>query len=404
MRWRFIDKDNRTEVAEREMLIRKIEAWWREFEKRADDVAAVFAGKSDLDLPAWMEENLQSIDPNLMWEFGEAIRCKGHRLIITPECDHHLRPFVQSILKQAPDLEGWEFYEHRLVEDIESAQFTVEGRTGCDLSEMKFRASLGEHNRIDLNFGSSSKARIKDQSAFNAAFVATETLLGEKILNDWIGVIDVSPIQGPSTIKSLLGLARKQPAWISLERLHDTVNALIGSIHDQLPPGPHFEWITEDTRWTLWELKPETADDYVEQRDLIVGKSANPAMWTAAHSNPLFCSDRFSRCQETFCYVKVDGMDGFDEAEFADKSEVEDALDEVLKPKKLGCQIGGGTGLRYSYVDLALTDVNRGIEAIKQRLRAGKVPNRSWILFHDSDLAAEWIGIYDDSPPPPLKF
>ena len=29
MRWRFIDKDNRAEVTEREILIRKIDAWWR---------------------------------------------------------------------------------------------------------------------------------------------------------------------------------------------------------------------------------------------------------------------------------------------------------------------------------------------------------------------------------------
>ncbi len=403
MRWRFIDKNNRAEVAEREIVIQKIEAWWEEFAKRADDIAASFSGKCDLDLPAWMDEHLQSIDPNLMWEYGPAIQVKGHRLVITPECDHHLRPLVQSILAKAPDLNGWEFYEHRLVEDIESAQSTVEGRTGCNLGEMKFRASLGRNNRIDLNFGSPSKSRIKDKSAFNAAFVATETLLGEKVLNDWIGVIEVSPIQAPSTLTSLLGLARKPPQWISLDRLYDTVNSLIGSIHDQLPPDPHYKWITEETNWTLWELKPETADDYVEQSDLIVGKSANPAMWTAARNNELFCSDRFSRCHEKFCYVKIDGSDGFDESEFADKSEVEDALDEALKPQKLGCQVGGGTGLRYSYIDLALTDVNQGIEAIKQRLRSGKVPKRSWILFYDSDLAAEWIGIYDDSPPPPMK-
>ncbi|MEI8018590.1 MAG: hypothetical protein WCH39_10360 [Schlesneria sp.] len=404
MRWRFIDKNNRAEVAEREIVIRKIEAWWREFAKRADDIAATFSGKCDLDLPAWVEEHLQSIDPDLMWEFGPAIRGTGHRLVITPECDHHLRPLVQSILAKAPDLNGWEFYEHRLAEDIESAQSTVEGRTGCNLSELKFRASLGELNRIDLKFGSPSKSQIKDQSALNAAFVAAETLLGEKVLNEWIGVIDVSPIQGPSTLTSLLGLARKPPQWIGLERLYDTVNSLIGSIHDQLPPGPHYEWMTEDTPMSLWELKPESADDYVEQGDLIVGKSANRTMWMTSHRHQLFCSERFSRCHETFCYVKIDGSDGFDEAKFADKSEVEDALDEVLKPQKLGCQIGGGTGLRYSYIDLALVDVDQANEAIKQRLRAGKIPKRSWILFYDSDLAAEWIGIYDDTPPPPMKF
>jgi hypothetical protein len=34
-------------------------------------------------------------------------------------------------------------------------------------------------------------------------------------------------------------------------------------------------------------------------------------------------------------------------------------------------------------------------------MRAAAVANRSWLLFHDAHLADEWIGIYEDTPPPP---
>jgi hypothetical protein len=127
-------------------------------------------------------------------------------------------------------------------------------------------------------------------------------------------------------------------------------------------------------------------------------------LWTAAHGGGLFCSERFSRCGETFCYVKLDGSQVLAEERVADKSKIEDALDAALKPSKLGCSIGGGTGLRYSYIDLALTDVDKGIERIRHALQAAQVPNRSWIQFFDTDLAAEWVGIYDDCPPPPLDL
>jgi hypothetical protein len=30
-----------------------------------------------------------------------------------------------------------------------------------------------------------------------------------------------------------------------------------------------------------------------------------------------------------------------------------------------------------------------------------KAPLRSWLLFHDDDYAAEWIGIYAHTPAPP---
>lgn len=74
----------------------------------------------------------------------------------------------------------------------------------------------------------------------------------------------------------------------------------------------------------------------------------------------------------TFCYLKLDGSQGLDIEKFADKGELEDAIDAVLEPAGLGCQIGGGTGRRYSHIDLALTERERGLLAVCERLAAGK--------------------------------
>ncbi len=244
----------------------------------------------------------------------------------------------------------------------------------------------------------------RDSSAFNAAFVATESLLGEQILDNWIGGIEIVPSMRAKRLKLPFGRGEdEQPRFFGLDRLRDTVTAVMESIRDQLPSKPHHEWV-DAAKWTMWELKPREADDYPGQSDLFVGTSANPAQWTAAHSHGLFCSERFSSCGETFCYVKLDGSEGLGAEGFSDRSEIEDALNAVLKPDGLGCHIGGGTGLRYSYIELALTDVDRGAEIVRRRLQAGRVPNRSWILFHDGDLAAEWVGVYDDTPAPPLAY
>ena len=35
-------------------------------------------------------------------------------------------------------------------------------------------------------------------------------------------------------------------------------------------------------------------------------------------------------------------------------------------------------------------------------LREQNVPKRTWLLFHDSDCQAEWVGIWDDAPAPPI--
>ncbi len=53
----------------------------------------------------------------------------------------------------------------------------------------------------------------------------------------------------------------------------------------------------------------------------------------------------------------------------------------------LGAFIGGGTGWRYSYVDLALLDVERSVAVIRDILQRRHVTRRAWVLFFDDAFA-----------------
>src|SRR5947209_19826910 len=110
MRWMFQDPHDRREAERRDRVLAKIERWWRTFRSSLIDLNDLFLGRSEWDLPRWMTENLQSIDPGLMWEFGGDLK-GGRRLVITPEARAHLRPLVQVILKMAPRLAGWSFFD-----------------------------------------------------------------------------------------------------------------------------------------------------------------------------------------------------------------------------------------------------------------------------------------------------
>ena len=155
--------------------------------------------------------------------------------------------------------------------------------------------------------------------------------------------------------------------------------------------------------WSLFKLEPTPANDFPAQRDIFVGKSMNPELWQNAHMDIPFSSGRYSSSAEVFCYLKMDGSEGLTGERFSDKGDIEDALDERLRSAKLGCFVGGGTGLRYSYVDFSLTDLWRSIPIIREVLRAGNLTRRSWIQFYDSEWQNEWVGIWDDSPPPPIE-
>jgi hypothetical protein len=400
MRWIYYNRNSAAEAAEHERLLADIDAFWQALAAKTNDLSALFSRQKEWDLPAWMQQHLEPINSRLPWEFGPAVAGSGHRLVITPEAERGLRPLVATMIERAPRLPGWEFYPHRLAESAEMAQQMVDVRSGGSLEGVEVEARIGEQHLVDLVFRGPKTRDAEDQQAFNDAIVATETLLGEECLDKWIGAIEVAPLRN-GLLRGLLSRG-KSAGSIPLDRLKERVDALVSSLREQLPPKPFHRRIDE-VEWAVFQLQPEERDDYPDQSDMFVGKSADQSLWIATHCGRPFSSERFSRCGETFCYVKLDGSEGLEGSKFQDKSEIEDALDAVLKPAGLGCHIGGGTGLRYSYIDLALTDRDRGLETVRKVLREGKLPRRSWILFFDADLVDEWIGIHDDTPPPPAS-
>ena len=150
----------------------------------------------------------------------------------------------------------------------------------------------------------------------------------------------------------------------------------------------------------MFQMQPVEQAEYPARSDLFVGYTVIPALWECFHSSEAVHSTDFSTCGETFCYLKIDGINGLDGSAFEDKSQIEDTVDAALRSFKVGCVVGSGTGLRYSYIDLAVTDVAMACGIIRKVLCAGKIPKSSWILFFDSD-KTEWIGVWDDTPLPP---
>ncbi len=404
MRWIFLDPLNPQEATYRAEKNRQIAFWWSEFSRRVQDFEQLFSGKSQWDLPEWMGETLQAIDQALMWEFGPAVKGAGHRLVITPEARHDLRPLVHAILARAPKLPGWEFYSRRLPETLEMAARAVSARSGGDITGAKARAQVGADGKIDLLFCLPTCSQPGDEQQLSHAFVAAESLLGEETLDVWIGAIEVEPMPKSGflgmfrTSNRRADLAHLAP----LDQLRPTVEALIQDQIRQLPTMPCWKTI-DAAKWSVCELQPETAEDFARRDDLLFAVAARADVWEASLRGSLFHSSRFSRCGETFCYVKLDrsnALDG-DSEKYLDREPFENALNAKLTPAGLGVVIGGGTGLRYSYMDLALTDMQRGVATAREVLREMNVPLRTWIQFFDDEMASEWVGVHSDAPPPP---
>jgi hypothetical protein len=132
-----------------------------------------------------------------------------------------------------------------------------------------------------------------------------------------------------------------------------------------------------------------------------MGSSALDSMSACAQLGRSFDSRRYSRVGETFCFLKFDGEGRKIASRMDERKEVEKSVGKALVDAELGCVVGTGTGKKYSYLDLALTDVAASLPIIRERMRDCGVATRSWLLFHDAHLSDEWVGIHEGTPPPP---
>ena len=389
MRWKYFTAgENPEEDDLRHSVAGRIDAWWDAFRGRADDLERFFNNEGEWDLAGWMREHLQSIDPRLMWEFGPGAS-GGHRLVITPEGEHHLRPLVDEIIARAPQLPRWLFFNHRTPEPVGHMARTVHSRSGVEPAFTGISLATGELNRIDLTFQfPAGFLEFQRPIAHTQAVVAAEALLGEDLLGDWLGKLDADasvahPLAASALPRAFAALAATQRA--------------------KLPAEPFVDRVNGEARTTI-ELNPKQADDYAQRFDLRWAHTAAPDLWRNAHSDQRFWPGRFTRCGETFCYLKIDRGSMKIEPRSDHHSRFEVALDGALRARRYGCVIGAGTGLRYTYIDLAILDMEGALRRLRKLLQHAGVSRRAWLQFFESSLGAEWIGMWPDSPPPPMPW
>lgn len=394
MRWILADSNNPAEQQHKQHVAAATDRWWRAFQANAGTIAATFTQPGKFDIVRFMDDHLHPIDPRLCWEYGPARRTAnaqagGHRLVVTPESNHWLRPMLNQVLGRVPQIPGWEFYAHRLPEDADHARMAVKGRCGVEFKQAGVEARIGRYRKIDLLYTFPNERWTEDQ-ARNVAFVLTETLLGEETLDGWIGSIDVADAKEPGH------------RWLPLERAGDTVSAVAQSMLEQLPGTPMYQMDKNVAQWTSYKMEPDhNGDDFPERSDLIFGTTCCVELIQAVMSGMLFDSRCHSRHKEFFGYLKIDASEVPSTNRVDHRASLEDPLDDALQQAGLGGSIGGGSGIRYSYVDLALTNVMQSLPIIRQVLGQQRAPLRTWLLFFDSQLSKEWFGVYPQTPPPP---
>lgn len=297
---------------------------------------------------------------------------------------------------------------HRALALLESASFDaplptplalskVRAKTGLDFCRARARAGFARGHLLDivvyLPGGNGNMLETE------AAEELVQLLVGEELFERWIGSVRSAPTARGGLLTVINERAEDRSA-LPIETLLDSVRAAIAGLEQGLKeksfPNP-----SETDDWFAFELSPEPAADYAGQDDLLFCSTRVPEAKKCFLHGERFFSGRFTASGALFTYLKYDTAEPSAEARLSERSKFEARIQQITAMAERDCAtVGVGLGVRYGYIDLLLADPDLARQRLLPALRALGISRRSWVLFCDTELKAEFLPVYPDSPPP----
>lgn len=396
-RLRFaVDEASSEEARARADLDQRIAAFWQRVRRALPREPGSDEGVLLGELRPELDAALDDVHPGLGWDASA-----NGTLVVSADGERALRPLADRVVTSAPELAGWTVRASRPALDPEHAIARAERRTGSSFRGARARAGFTRGHLLEVVVSMRGCASREDERAREAAYLAVEALLGERVVDDWIAAIDAVPLVGGGLLRVMdANAASEAETTFPLIELPLAMERARAGVRENLPRARLSEAAGE-LPWTLFELEPELSSDYARHDDIALGSSVLPELMRCFLEDAPFTSSRFSAFDERFCYLKLDGDGRSPEELMQLRTAVEDAVGARLHETRAGAVVGNGLGVRYAYVVVGLDDLDGAVEAVLAAARDAGVAQRSWLLFCDSDLGAEWLGVWPGTPAPP---
>ncbi|QQR57526.1 MAG: hypothetical protein IPG59_21520 [Candidatus Melainabacteria bacterium] len=414
MRWLYIPDEDDPDFIAKQETISRIEKWWQDFEQFGlplfkQDINELSNQSGPSDFTQWVVEHLHKIHPDIMWEVRKDDD-NNDVFIATVEDSYFDGGIVLTMIEMAPKLDNWRFLTHRPPVPIESIPEYLKHTIGLKFpKDIRVSWEKSDINKIDLSYYSSTFTGDLRKDLM-LTLKLTSVILGEEMFESWINEAEaLKPASGPAQmLNSLIGKSNLVAHDISnlLEQCQKIKTEIIDSLPDKcqseivISPAvdedaPLFMFNRDHDEENVPEARKSRRNFYLASQKLLIGLLAGIYFHSHCHS----------KMGEKFCYIETDLFftdDG--NLDFDTRDEFMKKIDVVLRENNLGCVVGYGSGNEKFYFDLALTDIEKTIPLLRKMAEKFKLPLDSWLLFYDSNLRDEWVGLYKDTKSPPRNF
>jgi len=376
---RVLFAEHSSERRERQRALAAADAFWQNLESHSGSIAPEDA------------RALREVHPLLCLEAADE---EADDIVVRSD-RRWMTPLVDAVIDRRPTARR--VHARRPALPLTRVETRFKDLLGGKLGAVRARAGFARGHLLELVLHLPRSPRT---GADVSAEVLAQALLGERLVDDWVGAIDVVPAEGSERGPRSLPVLQPEPQGeLSLADLPSAVSAAIDGLSAGLDPRPLYD--QNELGWTMLECEPSSRDSAAAQGDALLVATVMPELMKSFLRGEPFSSQRFSRAGERFAYLKLQRGALPAERWLSERRALEDAVDSALREARAGCVFGTGLGLSHAYVDLAYADLDAGVHLTREVARRLDAPDESWIQFFDTDWGAEWVGIWDDTREPP---
>jgi len=168
-----------------------ISVFWQWFSNHRSDIEAKLDQNDTDDLASQINAQVNALSPQLAWEIGPGL-VAPYMLVFPAEGDAARKAVVAKVMEAAPQLEGWEFHTSRPTRsfqpEVQLPDHGLSFRTTGWRFELKPSATS---DRLELRIFDDVLARVDEKTALTAVFILLDAVLGEDIVERWIGNIKI---------------------------------------------------------------------------------------------------------------------------------------------------------------------------------------------------------------------
>ncbi|MEM7012562.1 MAG: hypothetical protein AAF585_13890 [Verrucomicrobiota bacterium] len=326
----------------------RVQLWWDWFGGVAPRFYETIEGGKCGDLAPEVSEKADELFPGLAWVFGPGEDGVGHSFTLSPEGIAAKQFLTEYWLEQAPELEGWTFYDSRQPGDIDGSAIGI-GDEEYRAEEVWVTPEIDEEKEvIHVTVWHPKFAILDEGPAHTVLFLWLDEALGERAVSRWVGQIDISDqeLKGAMPLLEFAEFVRQAAA----ER----------------------EWSSE-TRWVNYKLGEPS--DRALRADTIVGSSGCMAVVDSyLEDGKPANDDPVDRLGAEYVFVALDVRNLPEDDVVGGRGAIDDRIIDVFEANQSGLSIGGATGMINAYIDLLILDGQNSIDQISAVVASFDLP------------------------------